>query len=131
MAWRQVAQGRKALTPRLETCLRDKGWPYVAVTEARKAIFGGSGIKTFDYLVYSTTGPNLLVLVVSRRPTADQAEQMREWEKIFGKDFEAAFVFQAAGQWRLFTLKDLEPQDPLAQSALLVDRLENHHVTDK
>jgi hypothetical protein len=127
LAWRQLEQGRKALTPRLETCLRDKGWPYVAVTEARKAIFGGSGIGTFDYLIYSSTGPNLLVLVVTRRPTAEQAEQMTEWEKIFGKDFEAAFVFQAAGQWRLVTMKDLETPNPLAQSALLVDRLEKHN----
>jgi len=127
LKWNQLAQGRKTLVPELEKHLRDKGWPYVAVTEARKAIFGGSGIGTFDYLVYSSTGPNLLVLVITRRPTADQVEQMQEWEKVFGKDFEAAFVFQAAGQWRLITLKDLETHDPLGQSAVLVDRLEKNH----
>jgi hypothetical protein len=123
LAWRQLEQSRKALAPRLETCLRDKGWPYVSVTEARKAIFGGSDIKAFDYLIYSSTGPNLLVLLVTRRPTAEQVEQMTEWEKIFGKDFQAALVFQAAGQWRLIALKDLQTQDPLAQSRLLSDCL--------
>jgi hypothetical protein len=64
-----------------------------------------------------------LVLVITRRPSADQVEQMREWEKVFGKDFEAAFVFHAAGQWRLITLKDLQTKEPLAQSRLVGDCL--------
>jgi hypothetical protein len=49
-----------------------------------------------------------LVLVVTRRPTPAQVQQMTEWEKVFGKDFLAAFAFQAAGEWRTLSLKDLE-----------------------
>jgi hypothetical protein len=114
LKWNQLAQGRKALVSELEKHLREKGWPYMAVDEAKKAIFNASEIDAFDFLVYSTTGPNLLVLVVTRRPTPDQVEQMRQWEQIFGKDFLAAFTFQAAGEWRILSLKELEPPNPLA-----------------
>jgi hypothetical protein len=114
LKWNQLAQGRKALVSELEKHLREKGWPYVAVDEAKKAIFNASEIASFDFLVYSTTGPNLLVLVVTRRPTPAQVQQMTEWEKVFGKDFLAAFTFQAAGEWRTLSLKDLESPNPLA-----------------
>ena len=114
LKWNQLAQGRKALVAELEKHLREKGWPYVAVDEAKKAIFNASEIAAFDFLVYRTIGPNLLVLVVTRRPTPAQVQQMTEWEKVFGKDFLAAFVFQAAGDWRTLSLKDLESSNPLA-----------------
>lgn len=95
-----------------EDYLRAKGWPYVAVDEAKKAIFAGVSIKSFDFLVYSATGPNLLVDVKGRKfpgavpgrkrgasrawenwITQDDAEGLREWEKVFGADFAAAIVF--------------------------------------
>jgi hypothetical protein len=123
LKWNQLAQGRKALVSGLETHLREKGWPYVAVDEAKKAIFSGSNIASFDFLVYSTTGPNLLVLIITRRPTAAQVQQMTEWEKVFGKDFTAAFTFQAADQWRTLSLKDLANPDPLATAGSLDEYL--------
>jgi hypothetical protein len=93
-----------------EDFLRAKGWPYVAVDEAKKAIFAGSAIKNFDFLVYSSTGPNLLVDVKGRkfpdgakssgqsRPwenwiTRGDVEGLREWEKVFGPGFAATLVF--------------------------------------
>ena len=48
---------------------------------------------------------------------------MTEWEKVFGKDFVAAFTFQAAGEWRTLSLKDLTAQDPLAVSQSLDEYL--------
>ena len=50
-----------------EDYLRAKGWPYIAVDEAKKAIFAGGAIKSFDFLVYSASGPNLLVDVKGRK----------------------------------------------------------------
>jgi hypothetical protein len=95
-----------------EDYLRGKGWPYVAVDEGKKAVFAGVPIKSFDFLVYSSSGPNLLVdvkgrkfpdAVVGRKRTAGRAwenwitrgdvEGLQEWEKVFGPDFVAALVF--------------------------------------
>ncbi len=95
-----------------EDYLRGKGWPYVAVDENKKAIFGNAGVKSFDFLVYSETGPNLLVDVKGRKfpdPTAgskrskskrwenwltrDDVEGLEKWQKVFGKDFLAMLVF--------------------------------------
>ena len=104
------------MAAKLEEHLRDKGWPYVAVTEAKKAIFGGAGVKAFDFLVYSSTGPNLLALVVTRRPTAEQVQQMQEWEKVFGGDFRTAFTFQAGGTWHVLSLQDLQAPDALGHA---------------
>ena len=50
-----------------EDYLRSKGLPYVAVDEAKRAIFAGASIKSFDFLVYSASGPNLLADVKGRK----------------------------------------------------------------
>ncbi len=118
-AWSHLKPGRKPLLAELERYLRDKGWPYVSVDDARKAIFGASEIKPFDFLVYSSTGPNLLVFLVTRKPTPAQVRQMQEWEKVFGKDFAAAFTFQVGGAWRTLSLQDLQAPDPLGHLRLL------------
>jgi hypothetical protein len=95
-----------------EDYLRAKGWPYVAVDEAKKAIFAGAAVKSFDFLVYSSTGPNLLADVKGRKfpdsvpgrarghtkawenwITREDVHGLGEWEKVFGPDFAAALVF--------------------------------------
>ena len=117
LRWRDVSTGRAKLLDALEQHLRTAGWPYVAVDEAKRAMLGGAKVKPFDYLVYSSTGPNLLVLLVTRKPTPDQVQQMREWETVFGgNDFFAAFTFQAGGQWRILSLADLQTPDPMQRS---------------
>jgi hypothetical protein len=122
LKWNQLAPGRRALVPELEKHLREKGWPYVAVDDAKQAVFANSvSIKAFDYLIYSSIGPNLLVLVITRRPTAEQAEQMQEWQKVFGADFQAVFMFSSGGEWRLVLLQDLQTPDPLAHARSLED----------
>jgi hypothetical protein len=95
-----------------ENYLRAKGWPYVAVDEAKRAIFAGAAVKSFDFLVYSASGPNLLVDVKGRKfpdgvrgarrgadkayenwITQQDADGLHEWEKVFGSDFMALLVF--------------------------------------
>ena len=95
-----------------EDYLRAKGWPYVAVDEAKKAIFAGASIKSFDFLVYSSGGPNLLVDVKGRKfPIAGgsrkaartrlwenwvsrgDVEGLQQWQNVFGADFIAMLVF--------------------------------------
>ena len=95
-----------------ESYLQARGWPYVVVDEAKKAIFANVSIKSFDFLVYSESQPNLLVDVKgrkfpdpgrssSRQParawenwvTREDIESLLEWEKIFGPEFAAVLVF--------------------------------------
>lgn len=95
-----------------ESYLQAKGWPYVVVDEAKKAIFADVSIKSFDFLVYSDTQANLLVDVkgrkfpdtsrsASRQParawenwvTREDIESLLEWERVFGADFVALLVF--------------------------------------
>lgn len=78
------------------------------VDEAKKAVFANVSIKSFDFLVYSDTGPNLLVDVKGRKfpigpgkssrawenwVTREDVESLREWENIFGEEFRAVFAF--------------------------------------
>src|SRR5436305_7682030 len=49
-----------------EAYLRHRGIPYVAVDEAKKALFSNAKLKSFDFVVYSKNGPNLLVDVKGR-----------------------------------------------------------------
>ena len=44
-----------------EHYLRQRRVPYVAVDEAKKALFANASLKSFDFVVYSQQGPNLLV----------------------------------------------------------------------
>ena len=105
-----IDPARVRLCKQFETFLRDKGWPYVAVDEAKQAIFGGAGIEAFDFLVYSSVGPNLLVsLQGTPGPVAQEAlDSMGEWEAVFGKDFRAVFVCRTDAGW---TCRMLPGQD--------------------
>ncbi len=95
-----------------ESYLQAKGWPYVVVDEAKKAIFANVSIKSFDFLVYSDNQPNLLVDIKGRKfpdtsrstvgqparawenwVTREDIESLLEWERIFGAEFSAVLVF--------------------------------------
>lgn len=89
-----------------EDCLRRRGLPYVAVDEARRALFAGAALKSFDFVVYRPGGSNLLVDVKGRlcRPagrrcgvqnwvTRADIDDLRQWEEIFGTGFSAMFLF--------------------------------------
>src|SRR5438105_12764379 len=89
-----------------EAFLRHKGVPYVAVDEAKKALFANSKLKSFDFVVYSKNGPNLLVDVkgrqmrdsVSKRrfeswTTERDVADLMQWEQVFGEGFKAILTF--------------------------------------
>jgi hypothetical protein len=88
-----------------EYYLRAKAIPYVGVDEARKALYGPKKLKSFDFVVYASTGPNLLVDVKGRKHTGksrsqldnwvteDDVKDLEQWQRVFGQGFTAAFVF--------------------------------------
>jgi hypothetical protein len=87
-----------------EDYLRRKGLPYIAVDEAKKALFAGAKLKSFDFVVYRPEGKNLLVDVKGRklapgRPTLqnwttrEDIDDLRQWQDIFGDGFSAMFLF--------------------------------------
>jgi hypothetical protein len=91
-----------------EDYLRSAGVPYVAVDEAKKALFAGVQLKSFDFVVYSARGPNLLVDVKGRqhpqrgvRPgrrlenwaTREDLDSLARWESVFGSGFTALLAF--------------------------------------
>jgi hypothetical protein len=105
-----------------EDYLRTAGVPYVAVDEAKKALFAGVQLKSFDFVVYSAAGPNLLVDVKGRRfpdaravggpaaagsvagkaghgrrwenwATREDLGSLARWEEVFGSEFAGLLVF--------------------------------------
>src|SRR3989304_4240919 len=95
-----------------EDYLRAKGWPYVAVDEAKKAVFASASLKSFDFVVYSSTGPNLIVDVKGRKYpdgaggkgrgsqrvwenwiTRQDVEGLSQWQEVFGSAFVAVLAF--------------------------------------
>lgn len=89
-----------------EAFLRELRLPYVAVDESKKALFSGSKLKSFDFVVYSRRGPNLLVDIKGRKATGEPAgaslqtwctrrdvDDLSQWERIFGEGFRALFAF--------------------------------------
>ena len=115
-----MAQRRFHYDAAFEHYLRANAIPYVAVDEAKRALPDRStpkGIKSFDFVVYSATGKNLLVDVKGRKHsgktgrslqnwvTNDDVKSLSKWSGIFGDDFEPAFAF-------LFWC-DVQPPDAL------------------
>jgi hypothetical protein len=92
-----------------EDYLRDKGIPYVAVDETRRAVFAGASLKSFDILVYPPTGKHWIADVKGRQfpylqedgvrsywenwVVQEDLDSLQEWERVFGEEFEACFLF--------------------------------------
>jgi hypothetical protein len=91
-----------------EQYLRDRTVPYVAVDEAKRALQNThppSTLKSFDFVVYSKTGPNLLIDVKGRKHTGKSrksfdnwvtqgdVESLEKWQELFGSGFVGAFAF--------------------------------------
>ena len=91
-----------------ESFLQRNGLAYVAVDQARKAVFSGVSLKSFDFIVYPRQGRKMLVDVKGRKlswptysngrlgqcwTTTDDIDSMRDWEQVFGCDYQAVFVF--------------------------------------
>src|SRR5690348_9862788 len=89
-----------------ESFLRDRGVPYVAVDEAKKALFADAKLKSFDFVVYSKTGPNLLADIKGRQmrgktgrggyqtwATETDVTDLMQWQQVFGEGFKAVLIF--------------------------------------
>ena len=89
-----------------EAFLRDKGIPCVVVDEAKKALFANAKLKSFDFVVYSKNGPNLLVDVKGRQvrnrsarrgfetwTTEQDVADLMQWEQVFGEGYKALITF--------------------------------------
>ena len=91
-----------------EAFLRDKGIPCVAVDEAKKALFANAKLKSFDFVVYSKNGPNLLIDVKGRQlrsrangakrsfetwTTEQDVVDLMQWEQVFGEGYKAVLTF--------------------------------------
>jgi len=88
-----------------EDWLRASGVPYVAVDEARKAVFVGTHVKSFDFLVYAPRDEKLIVDVKGRKfnggsasswqswVSAEDVAGLAEWQKVFGTGYTSVFAF--------------------------------------
>jgi len=119
-----VAHRRFHYDRAFEHYLRANAIPYVAVDEAKRAlaptragpasrVSSGAAartkLKSFDFVVYSEAGANLLVDVKGRKHpftsagatgralqnwvTRDDVRCLQRWAEIFGEGFEPAFAF--------------------------------------
>ena len=100
-----MAQRRFHYDLAFEHYLRAKQIPYVAVDEAKKALHGAGKLKSFDFVVYGQSGPNLLVDVKGRKHSGRSRKQLdnwvteedvidlQRWQDVFGKGFRGALVF--------------------------------------
>jgi hypothetical protein len=96
---------RKPRVGPFEKWLRDLNVPYVKVAEAKRAIFPGSHVEAFDFLIYREAGPNLLVLL-NPRPGEEDERRMKDWEQTFGEGFAACFAWRAGDDWRGILMAD-------------------------
>jgi hypothetical protein len=111
-----VAQRRFHYEQAFEHYLRANRAPYVAVDEAKKALIPAgdvgpvptASIKSFDFVVYAPRR-NLLIDVKGRMfgrarsaaghlhydswATLGDVDGLERWQRLFGPDFEAVFVF--------------------------------------
>ncbi len=103
-----MAQRHNHYEAAFEDYTRSRGWPYIPVNEQKKAIFSGARIKSFDFIVYRPGETAWLVDVKGRKfpyegkhgkrywenwVTLDDLKGLREWEGVFGSEFEPVFVF--------------------------------------
>ena len=92
-----------------EDYLRSRGVPYVPVNEARKVIFSGNKVKSFDFLIYPGGAQQWIVDIKGRKfpyigsngskrywenwVLREDLEGLADWQEVFGDEFEAQFIF--------------------------------------
>ena len=91
-----------------ENWLTDNGIEYVAVDEHKRATFGHTDIKSFDFLLYPPDRPIIIAEVKGRTfrgtslanlaglecwVTAGDVDGLTKWQQIFGEGHRAVFVF--------------------------------------
>lgn len=91
-----------------EEYLRSIGRPYIAVDEAKKAIFSGARLKSFDFLVYAPGDTNWLADIKGRKlslnsrsgrghlenwATLEDIDGLGQWSRVFGNGFAGLLIF--------------------------------------
>ena len=91
-----------------ENWLLDNRIPYVRADEHKRAPFGRSDIKSFDFLLEASVGRRIIVEVKGRTfkgaglakmagfecwVTAEDVEGLGKWQQILGDGHQAVFVF--------------------------------------
>ena len=113
-----------------ESYLQERQIPYVAVDQAKKAVFAGAKIKSFDFILYPRQGPKILADIKGRKVAArsflrgrgaeswtthEDVNGLQAWEEVFGSDYLAAFIFAYWLTENLpdqYTLSEQKPQSP-------------------
>lgn len=83
----------------IEQLLRDAGRPFVAVDDAKAAVFSDAKIDSLDFLVYMPQGDHWLAIVLppSRPcPSRRQRAALGDWQRVFGSGFVGVFIHAAA-----------------------------------
>ena len=117
----------------IEQILRQTGRPFVAVDDAKKAIFSGAKIASFDFLIYMPQGDHLLVTVLPKskpKPTVGQQDALRQWQRVFGAGFVGAFI-HAVDEPTAWLLDDAPAQPRPLRSVLMADAMPDAAMTDK
>jgi len=91
-----------------ESWLIDNRIEYESVDEHKRTAFGSSDIKSFDFLLYPPGKPIVIAEVKGRKfkgtslaklagfecwVTIGDIEGLTRWQRVFGEDHQAAFVF--------------------------------------
>jgi len=91
-----------------ENWLIDNHIKYVKIDEHKKAVFGKSKIKSFDFLLYPPNGKIIIAEVKGRIfkgtslakltnlecwVTTDDVDGLYKWQKVFGANHQAIYVF--------------------------------------
>ena len=103
-----MSQGHAHYEQAFADYLRSVGRPFVVVDDAKKAVFSGARIKSFDFLMYSSGQTHWLVDVKGRKLTVARPGQkghlenwttredvtgLVQWARVFGQGFAGLFVF--------------------------------------
>jgi len=91
-----------------ENWLKDNRIQYIGVDEHKRAAFGHSKIKSFDFLLYPHGSQAIIAEVKGRKfkgkslaqlssleswVTAEDIDGLTDWQKVFGQGCKAVFVF--------------------------------------
>jgi hypothetical protein len=91
-----------------ENWLIDSRIEYVVVDEHKRATFGHTDIKSFDFLLYPPNGQIIIAEVKGRTfkgtslanlaslecwVTTEDIDGLTKWQQVFGADYRAVFIF--------------------------------------
>ncbi len=91
-----------------ENWLIDNHIQYVAINEHKRAVFGHSDIKSFDFLLYPQNGQMIIAEVKGRKftgtslekltgfecwVTAEDVDGLLKWQEVLGQACQVVFIF--------------------------------------